>query len=175
MKKLLNKSFTDHLSQSCSYKTYEPLLPLIEGINFINASLLHANGIATIDKIYIDIDKILRSYDERKLIHIILHELAHYYRIQRKGKEWYYNYVLHTDKNEYVEQTIFEENFADRWATLKYNELYNDNLSVEYRDFSDGMFLRTMIEGTYNHLRGNVENEIELEEATKRYILDVRQ
>lgn len=175
MKKLLNKSFTDHLSQSCSYKTYEPILPLLEGINIINASIIHANGIATIDKVYIDIEGILTKYDERKLIHIILHELAHYYRIQKKGKEWYYNYVLHTNMDDYVEQTIFEENFADRWATLKYNELYNDNRTVQYRDFSDGTFLRVMIESTYNHLRHNVKNESDLEEATKRFISYVRQ
>ena len=176
MKKLLNKSFSDHLKESCSYKTYEPILDLIEGINFINASIRNANGLTTIDKIYIDVDGILTRHDEDKLIHVILHELAHYYRIQKKGKDWYYNYVFHADMDEYVEQTIFEENFADRWATLKYNKLYNDNRVVEYRDFGNGTFLRGMIEGTHTYLRlKNINNESELEESLKKFILYVRQ
>ena len=176
--KMLNKSFKDHLLKDTDQEFVDILAPQLEGVNIINAKLaMNARGMALPSKIYVDINGILDTPSNGKydLAFIILHELAHYKRIQKKGKEWYLDYILKYDEDMYVDFTIFEEAFADRWATLMVHKLFNISHPSPNRDYSPTGSIANMSRYMFKAIRNSVRTEEELEDSLKQYILHVRQ
>jgi len=176
--KILSKSFKDHLLKHVDEKFVNILAPQLEGVEFINANMaMGAGGMTIPSKIYVDIDGILNrpSYNKYDLAFIILHELAHYKRIQKKGKDWYLDYILKSDEETYVIDTIFEEELADRWGKLMVNRLYNIGLTSPNRDYSPTGIIANMSRHMFQLIRSSVRTEEELDKALKQYVLHVRQ
>lgn len=100
------------------------VLNVLGNLKIENAKLNNALGLATLYGIYIDVDRMLHSNLPNKiLIFIILHEIAHYKRMVKFGKEYYLNKLSRSDFEYFFEGVIEEEVFADRWASLMYYHL----------------------------------------------------
>ena len=173
---MLSKSFEDHLLKNTDQEFVDKLIPHLEGVNIINTSL--SNGIIGIAKpelIYLNLEAAIRRTGKYGLAFIILHELAHYKRIKKKGKEWYLNYVLRSDEETYVRHTILEETIADKWGVDMVKEIYDITIVaprsplISSKEFSD--ITRVM----YRGIRTNVKTEDDFNNMLNSYVLNVRQ
>lgn len=174
--KMLSKSFKGHLIENTDQEFVDKLSPYLEGVNIINASLKRGlNGITKPELIYINLEETIRSLGMYGLAFVILHELAHYKRIKKKGKEWYLNYVLRSDEETYVRNTILEETIADKWGVDMVKEIYGitivspRNPLISSKEFSDKT--RTI----YKLIRNSVNNEDDWDNMLNGYVLNVRQ
>lgn len=93
------------------------------GIKFINRRLKDTLGIATYYCIYLDMEKI-DTYPNTLLFFIILHEMAHYKRINKMGKDIMLKNLSSDNFDEIFKHVINEEIFADRYACFIFN-LFN--------------------------------------------------
>ena len=111
----------------------EPILCFMENtdIEFRDRKLAGPFGIATFYCVYLDIDKMINVFDLTTIGYIILHEIGHYKRIVKMGKE----HVLSMLSNDYFyifsEHIIHEEIIADRYASFVYKKLMNTILPNE--------------------------------------------
>lgn len=174
--KMLSKSFNDHLLENTDQEFVDKLIPYLEGINVINASLAHGLlGIAKPDLIYLNLETAIRITGKYGLAFVILHELAHYKRIKKKGKEWYLNYILHSDEESYVRDTILEETIADKWGVDMVKEIYGITIDtlrnpiISSNKFSD----KTRV--MYKSIRNSVKTEDDWNNMLNGYVLNVRQ
>jgi hypothetical protein len=111
----------------------EPILCFMEktGIEFRDRKLAGPIGIATFYCVYLDIDKIIDSFDSMTIGYIILHEIGHYKRISKMGKEHILCMLSNDDFDIFSEHIIHEEIIADRYAGFAYNKLMNTTLPIE--------------------------------------------
>lgn len=136
------------------------------GVSFKDASIINAYGIATFDSIFLDIEKLTNDVPERLFYFIILHEIAHYKRIKKMGREAVIKNLSSDDMDILHKHLLYEEIFADRYASLLYyrltGELYPKTLTQqldnpfrqeEYRIVSKTIFGRIQNdENKYNEL-----------------------
>ena len=174
--KMLNKSFKEHLLKNTDQEFVDKLNPYLEGVNIINASLLHGiSGIAKPELIYLNLETTIKKMGQYGLAFVILHELAHYKRIKKKGKEWYLNYILRSDEETYVRDTILEETIADKWGVDMVKKIYGvtivapRNPVISSKEFSD----RTRV--MYKSIRNSVKTEGDWDNMLNSYVLNVRQ
>ena len=104
-------------------------------ITFKDKRIFNSYGIATFDKIFLDVDKLLEDFSDSMVCFIVLHEIAHYKRIQKIGKD---NMLknLSSDNFDYLHKHLLEEEiFADRYASSLYykltGNLFPKNLTQE--------------------------------------------
>ena len=174
--KMLCKSFKDHLLENTDQEFVDKLIPYLEGVNIINASLVHGLiGITKPGLIYLNLETAIKKMGRYGLAFVILHELAHYKRINKKGKEWYLNHVLRSDEETYVRNTTLEETIADKWGVDMVKEIYGitivapRNPLISSKEFSDKT--RTI----YKLIRNSVKNEDDWDNMLNGYVLNVRQ
>lgn len=106
---------------------FKGVLPILGDLEVHNNSLRGALGLATLYGLYIDIEKMLSNpYPKQMFLFIILHEIAHYKRMVKFGKEHYLTKLSRPDFEHFFDGVIEEEVFADRWASIMYYHLTGD-------------------------------------------------
>lgn len=123
---MIDKSITLKLGDR-----YNKLLTLMSetGIEFRDRKLLGPQAMTTYYCIYLDMDKMLKHKHD-KISYIILHEIGHFKRITKVGKEQMIKSLSINTIDEFNEQVIGEEIFADRYSRLLYRWLYNEFLPI---------------------------------------------
>lgn len=91
-------------------------------IQFKNENLISSVGIATLDNILIDINKITR-YSDSLIYFIILHEIGHYKRITKLGREQIISNLSIMDFDNFTNSIVTEEMIADRYASFVFLKL----------------------------------------------------
>ena len=111
----------------------EPILSFMEktGIEFRDRKLVGPIGIATFYCVYLDIDKMISGFDSMTIGYIILHEIGHYKRIVKVGKEHVLSMLSNDDFDIFSEHIIHEEIIADRYSSFVYKKLMNTTLPTE--------------------------------------------
>lgn len=111
----------------------EPIVCFMENtdIEFRDRNLAGPFGIATFYCIYLDIDKMINVFDSTTIGYIILHEIGHYKRISKMGKEHVLSMLSSDNFDIFSEHIIHEEIIADRYAGFVYNKLMNTTLPIE--------------------------------------------
>ena len=171
------KTFKEHLLESTNIEldTIDILMSVLEDVDIANAKLTKSiYGLTLHNRIYVDIDGISRNMGNNYLLFIILHELAHYKKIKTMGKDWYLNFNLKYNFEEYFRAYKFEEDFANRWATYMMDKLFTIEINhkdIDYETYPYNEFIKS----NYNMLRGYVKNEDELDNYLNNFILHVRQ
>ena len=99
-----------------------PLIALMEasGVDFKNRKLNGPFGMATYLSVYLDVDKLLDCFNTRMIWFIILHEMGHFRRIQKMGKDKPISMFSLEDYDAFCNHIISEEIFADRYACFIY-------------------------------------------------------
>jgi len=88
-------------------------------------------GIAFHDKILLDLINLNYEEDDM-LFYIILHEIAHYLRLQKLGENHILDLYIGDDLKAFLDDVIREEQFADRFANLQYYRL-NKQILNQYQ------------------------------------------
>tara|TARA_B100001173_G_C15810483_1_gene471761 strand:- start:154 stop:681 length:528 start_codon:yes stop_codon:yes gene_type:complete len=174
--KILSKSFKDHLLKNTDQEFVNKLIPHLEGVNIINASL--SNGIIGIAKpelIYLNLETAMRINGKYGLAFVILHELAHYKRIKKKGKEWYLNYVLRSDEETYIKHTILEERIADKWGLDMVKKIYGITVCNPRNPLISSKEFYRKTSAMYKGIRSCVKTEDDWNNMLNSYVLNVRQ
>lgn len=106
---------------------FNDLIKFIEdtGITFKDRNLIGPLGIATLDCIYLDINKLNRHYDNF-IYFVILHEIAHFKRITKMGKPVILKNLSLEDFDEFLNHIFFEEILADRYACRMFYHFNRD-------------------------------------------------
>jgi hypothetical protein len=109
---------TTLLSRLKGFNT-EPLFRLMDesDVSYHKTSLRGPLGMATIDAIHIDVDRI---YNDRMLYFIILHETSHYKRIQKFGVKKIIENLSNEDFEKFFQFLLNEELVSDRYGCLLY-------------------------------------------------------
>ena len=104
---------------------FEVLIKFISSldIKFTDCNLKGPYGMSTIYGIYLDMDKIISRFHPMMIKYIILHEIGHYKRITKLGKEQVIKNLSLENYDEFCDSVIFEEIIADRYACLVYLRL----------------------------------------------------
>jgi hypothetical protein len=113
---------------------FDGLLEFMEstGISYHNRKINGPMGIATYYCIYIDFNMIINRWGYNLLYFIILHETAHFKRIERMGgKDAVIKMLSIEDFEAFCEHVIGEEIFADRYACFVYQILNNETFPRE--------------------------------------------
>lgn len=91
------------------------------GIEFRDRKLTWPLGVATFYCLYLDLEH-LNKYDDKIIAFVILHEIAHYKRIARVGKDKTIEILSTEDFDEFCKYVINEEIIADRYSCLLYQK-----------------------------------------------------
>lgn len=120
---MIDQEIIDSLTQRHGKYDFNKLIEFIESTGFVYKAR-KINGpiaIATINGIYIDVDKV--DYFGDKLVYfIILHETCHMKRITKLGGEWMLRNLSFDDFDEFTKHIFIEEILADRYACLMFYE-----------------------------------------------------
>jgi len=122
---VIDESIKTALLEKHGKLDFNALLAFMEntGINYQNRRMRGPMGLATYYTIYVDLEYI-NQYPDNLLYFIILHEIAHYKRIERMGgKEGVIKMLSIEDFDVFCEHVIGEEIFADRYACFVYQIL----------------------------------------------------
>ncbi len=130
------------------------------GIIFNARRLRGPMGIATYFCIYLDMDKI-DKYHDMMLFFIILHEIGHYKRITKMGKEHVIKMLSLEDFEDFCTHVIGEEIIADRYGSYMFY-LFNKNIFPrEATQQLDNKYKRSQYKHTTKHLFGKIQNNEE--------------
>ena len=150
------------LREKKSELNFRVLLSFMEatGIEFRDRILRGPMGIATYYCIYLDMTKII-TYHEKMLFFVILHEIAHFKRIAKVGREHVIRMLSIEEFKPFCDHIINEEIIADRYACYVYQCLNQDEfprtatqeLHLDYR--------QREYERTAQHLFGVIKNNEE--------------
>src|ERR1039458_4209361 len=95
----------------------KPLIDLMEvsKIKFVNCVLDGPFAMATHLGIYMDVDNIVSSFNSNMIWFVVLHEMAHFRRIQKMGKDKVLEMFSLEDFDMFSDHIINEEIIADRY------------------------------------------------------------
>jgi hypothetical protein len=130
---MIDQSIKTALLEKHGELNFKGLLDFMEstGIDYLSHGLDRIFGMATCYGIYLDLNKI-DEYHDKFLFFIILHETAHYKRIEQMGGKDAMIKILSTeDFEEFCGHVIGEEIFADRYACFVYQILNNETFPRE--------------------------------------------
>lgn len=148
---------------------YESDLNFIGLLNLINdnkieikvRNLMNSGGMATFYDIYLDMSK-LRFLDYDIRFFIICHEIAHYKKIKRDGKEYHLNKLSINDVAKLYEHILDEEIFADKYAYILFKSLNKGKVfSYEKTQRLNEYENRIKFIKTANYLLGKIDNNEE--------------
>jgi len=134
-------------------------------IEFIGCGLRNALGMATGDKVRINIGGIGGTYDDA-LFFVILHEYCHSIRINRMGKKVLIEALSTEDFDEFVDHVVGEEILADRYGSRMFfkfnnrtlNQSHTQELHLKYRKDA----YKNFIGGIHGKIQGSEEKYDEL-------------
>ena len=122
---MIDEKILKVLNDVDSTLNFKSLIEFMEStkINFIDNTIRGNYGIATYDAIYLNINLIDNRLDDKTMFFVILHEIAHYKRMQLIGKNGVIESFSNKDFDMFSEHIIFEEILADRYGSLVYYKL----------------------------------------------------
>lgn len=123
---MLDLSITELLiDRSTEDLDFKTLLEIMKasGIEFRNRKMRGPLGIATFYCIYLDIEHMRMACNRETIYFVILHEMAHYKRISRMGKEKLIEILSFEDLEIFCKHVITEEIIADRYACYVFQYL----------------------------------------------------
>ena len=125
---MIDQTIIESLSKSSNNKSFEALLNFMKksGVPYKNRKLRGPLGIAAADCVYLDLEH-LEYYQPSLLFFVILHETAHYKRIQKMGKATVIKMLSLKDFDAFCEHVIYEERVADRYGCLLYKIMTGDD------------------------------------------------
>lgn len=103
------------------------LLDFIDKNNIpvVDSRLINILGMATFYQIHLDIDYL--EYQPYKLRYfIILHEIAHYKRLHKKGLDFHLTNLSNSNIDELYNHILLEETIADKYGMFVYRKLTDD-------------------------------------------------
>lgn len=100
-------------------------------IPFRKGLLLSSIAITTLDIIFLDLNKI-DNLTNTRIFFIILHEIAHYKRMVKLGREEVIRRLSLDDFHQYSDFLINEEMIADRYARLLFYHFNKVSLPIVY-------------------------------------------
>ena len=141
----------------------EPILSYMEstGIEFRDRNLAGPMGIATFYCLYLDLDKMVRQFDTRMIAYVMLHELGHYKRISKMGKEHVLKMLSNHDFDSFSDHIIGEEIAADRYSTYVYLKLTGKVLNPQITQQLHLEHNRTRYRERTKQLFGIIDNDEE--------------
>jgi hypothetical protein len=110
---LLNKEETSHLN----FKLLHSWLTTLK-VNIINSSIKNASALSTFNVIYVDLEHLNKHYKDDLIFFIFIHEIAHYKRMCKLGKEKILANLSLNDFDLFSDNIVSEELIADRYASL---------------------------------------------------------
>lgn len=121
---MIDESIKTLLNQKHGELNFKGLLTFMEdsGIEFRARKLSWPLGIAAFYCIYLDLTR-LSKYHDKLTYFVILHEIAHYKRINKFGKEHYIKMLSIGDFDVFCGFIITEEIVADRYGCKLYYHL----------------------------------------------------
>ena len=124
---MIDESIKKALAKLDGKLKFNNLLKFIEdtGITFKDRSMTGPLGIATLDCIYLDINK-LKQYEDKFVFFVILHETAHFKRITKMGRAVMLKNLSLDDFDELLTHIFFEEILADRYACRMFYHFNRD-------------------------------------------------
>ena len=131
---MVDESIKRILIENHGNLNFNGLLEYMEetGIDYHNRKINGPMGIATYYCIFIDFEFIINRWGYHLLYFIILHETAHFKRIERMGgKDAVIKMLSVEDFDVFCEHVIGEEIFADRYACYVYQLLNRFNFPRE--------------------------------------------
>lgn len=90
-----------------------------ENIKFIETDLYQSVALATLDGIYIDLNK-LNTFGTKMVFYIILHEICHVKMMDKVGENEIIKLLSNTNVDEFCDYVISEEILADRYARIMF-------------------------------------------------------
>jgi len=134
------------------------------GYVFKDRRLKGPYAMATYHTIYLDVDRILRDFENKMIAYIILHEMGHMKRINKMGKDHIIEMLSTTDFDEFISHIIYEEITADRYSSMVFKKLkgkvfpqeYTQQLHIpsrreDYKYVAEKLFGVIKDEASYNH------------------------
>ena len=132
------------------------------GIKFKNRKLVKVYGIATYYAVYLDMDKLTSHFNNRMIWYIILHEIAHFKRIKKIGKDNVIKFLSSEDFDEFCNHIIGEEIIADRYACfvfyLFHKETFPREATQQLEKLSRNLEYRGFIRGLFGKIKNDEEN-----------------
>lgn len=133
---MLDEEFTSYLSSLKSDLNFKGLINHLNDsdIVFKNNRLRNACGMTTFECIYIDIEALKWGFSDELVFFIFLHEMGHYKRIIKYGKNFFIGHLSNNNKTSLFEYLMLEEDIADRYASHLYNKLNGKNIPTYISD-----------------------------------------
>lgn len=155
----MDKSIREKLGEFTEFLT---ILDFMEstGIEFRDKKLRGVLGIATFYCVYLDISKMLANVNNQLIAHIILHEIGHYKRISKLGKEKVMSNLSIEDFDLFSDSIIEEEMIADRYACFIHYKL-RGNSDWRYMQGLDNPSRRNAYKGQTLNLFKVIDNKEE--------------
>lgn len=161
---MIDESIKNHLQNKVGTLDFKALLDFMEasGIEYRKIGLRGAIGLCTDYCVYLDFNK-LTQLNDKIMYFVILHETAHYKRMQKMGgKDWVISNLSIKDFDAFCESIITEEIIADRFASYVYfllnKELYPRKMTQQL-DLEDNQpYYRGQLKGVFNVVKNNEEN-----------------
>jgi len=161
---MIDSKIIKNLTDIESNLNFKSLIEFMKSTNivFIENRIKNSYGMATNDSIYLNTNLMLTRLNDKELFFIILHEIAHYKRIQLIGKKQVIEYFANKDFEVFSEHIIFEEILADRYGRLVYYKL-NNKIYPKYSTqcLDDPMIRERYKMGLNKNLFGIIENKEE--------------
>lgn len=126
---MVDEEIKQYLSDENDKLNFKGLLKVLENRDVIvkNKKLCGVAGMTTFDCIYIDLECLDYGYPSTVKFFVFLHELGHYKRIEKYGKEFFINKLSSDNPRELFEYLILEEDVANRYAKLLYRKINKES------------------------------------------------
>jgi hypothetical protein len=159
----MDKSIGRILKKKNGGLDFTSLLKFMEesGIKFKNRKLRKVYGIATYQGVYLDMDKLVDHFNDRMIWYIILHEIGHFKRIEKIGKNKVIELLSHEDFDEFCNHIIGEEIIADRYACFVYFIFNKENFPREATQQLETPLRKLEYRGVISGLFGIIKNDEE--------------
>lgn len=143
-------------------------------VNFKDKNLYKCLGLATFYGLYYDRAKFSEhNIDDKLIMFILLHEIAHYKRYTKLGKEFYIEELSIKDYDEFCESILYEEVFADRWARLMFYKLNNELYPIEMTQQLELNYNRIIYKKSCTFIFDEVKNdEQNYKKLVRKFIID---
>lgn len=161
---MITEDIKNHLLErdEHSHLDFKGLVAFLEEaeFEFVDVELVGPIGMATVDKIYLDYDK-LDATDDQMVFFIILHEYCHGLRMKKAGKEATIASLSLDDFDKMFEHIVYEEILADRYGSLMYHKFNKESFPVYRTQRLTESGPKERYKQTIKPLHGMVDNDEE--------------
>lgn len=159
---MLNKKLKKVLVENLTTKNVDELISFMEnsGVKYYMADLRGPLALATFYGVYIDINSIkLKSFSDKLMYFVILHETAHVKRMKKLGKKEILKNLSLNDFDEFFKHILGEELIADRYGCFMY---YNLTKEVYPKSMTQNLHIKEVVDrykSTARALYGQIDND----------------